>query len=206
MDIGIQELLLAGGSILTAWVFNNIKLREGITDWFVSGLGIDSYNINNHNVLDSLTALQFESKLTEYNNKLKNELYHYYIDAVISAMNELVLEILKNQKKLTLEATKKLIKNIMYNKLSFVNKTMDNTIYMPEKLQEKFDKFRNYLSMQHTYAIENALQSSNKKLLLIQVLDAIDNNTRWFLFYTTEMFDNFNGGFDNITRDDVFKK
>ena len=44
-----------------------------------------------------------------------------------------------------------------------------------------------------------------KKILLIQVLDAIETNSRWFLFYNTEMFDNFNGHFDSLTRKDVFK-
>ena len=58
---------------------------------------------------------------------------------------------------------------------------------------------------QSTYAIENALQSPNKSILLIQVLDAIETNSRWFLFYNTEMFDNFNGHFDTIARKDIFK-
>ena len=92
----------------------------------------------------------------------------------------------------------------MLDTLSNINDEIDTKVEMPNQLQDKFDKFRNYLTMQHTYAIENALQANNKKLLLIQVFDAIENNSRWFLFYSTEMFDNFNGYFDMLSRNDVF--
>ncbi len=204
MVIGVQELLIGCGAILTTWIFNNSKLREGVTDWFVSSLGIDSYSITNHNVLDSLRALKFESKTTEFDNKIKSELFHYYIELVIDTMNELVLEILEKEKKMSFEQVKKLIKQTMYEKLTNIDLLIDKNIKMPKKLQDKFDKFCNYLSMQHTYAIEHALQSSNKKLLLIQVLDAIDNNSRWFLFVATEMFEGFNGTFDALLRTDVF--
>lgn len=205
MTFSIEQVLIAVGAILMTWIFNNTKLREGITDWFVSRLGIDSYNISNHNVKVSLKSIKFEAKLNEFDNPLKTELYHYYIETVLDNMDEFVAEILSKEKKLSFEETKKLIKNTMYDKLTYINKEIDRTINMPGPLQDKFDKFRNYLTMQHTYAIEHALQSANKKLLLVQVLDAVENNSRWFLFYSTEMFDNFNGHFDTLTRRDVFK-
>lgn len=206
MTFGTNELMIAGGAILTGWILNNTKLKEGITEWFVARLGIDTYNIQNHNVKETLKKLKFESKLTEFDNTLKTELYHYYIETVIDAMNELVIDILIKEKKLSLEETKRLIKNSLYDKLSYIQSNIDNKIKMPNSLQDKFDRFRNYLTLQHTYAVENALQSSNKKLLLVQVLDAIENNSRWFLFYTTEMFDNFNGHFDSLTKKDIFIK
>jgi len=206
MTVGINELLIACGSILMLWIFNNVKLREGITEWFVSRLGIDNYNINNHNVLTSLRSLSFEAKTVELDNQLKFELYEFYVNAVLNAMSELVTEILAKEKKLSFEETKRLIKNTTYDKLNQITKEVKETIKMPNQLQDKFDKFCNYLALQHTYSIEHALQSSNKKLLLIQVLDAIDTNSRWFLFYTSELFDNFNGAFKTLTRSEVFIK
>ena len=206
MIFGTNEVLIAVGAILTTWILNNSKLKEGTTDWFVARLGLDTYNIQNHNVKESLKKLKFESKLTEFDNALKTELFHYYIETVIDAMNELVIDILSQEKKLSLEETKRLIKNSLYDKLSYIQNNIDNKIKMPDPLQDKFDRFRNYLTLQHTYAVENALQSSNKKLLLVQVLDAIENNSRWFLFYSTEMFENFNGHFDILTKKDVFIK
>lgn len=206
MTFGTEELLLAIGAVITTWVLNNGKLKEGMTEWFVSRLGIDTYNIQNHNVKETLKKLKFESKLTEFDNALKTELYHFYIETVVDAMNELVVDILTNEKKLSLEETKKLIKNSLYDKLSYIQNNVDSKIKMPDPLEEKFNRFRNYLTLQHTYAVENALQSSNKKLLLVQVLDAIENNNRWFLFYTTEMMENFNGHFDSLKKSDVFIK
>lgn len=206
MDVGMNEILIVVGAILTTWVLNNSKLKEGATDWFVNRLGIDNYSIQNHNVKESLKKLKLESKLTEFDNALKTELFHYYIETVLDAMNELVVDILSQEKKLSLEETKRLVKNSLYDKLSYIQHNIDNKIKMPDPLQDKFDRFRNYLALQHTYAVENALQSSNKKLLLVQVLDAIDNNSRWFLFYSTELMDGFNGHFDSLTRKDVFIK
>lgn len=206
MTFGTEEVLIAIGAVITTWVLNNSKLKEGMTDWFVARLGIDTYNIQNHNVKETLKKLKFESKLTEFDNALKTELYHFYIETVVDAMNELVVDILTNEKKLSLEETKKLIKNSLYDKLSYIQNNVDSKIKMPDPLEEKFNRFRNYLTLQHTYAVENALQSSNKKLLLVQVLDAIENNSRWFLFYTTEMMENFNGHFDSLKKSDVFIK
>lgn len=201
----LDQILIAAGAVLTTWVFNNTKLREGITDWFLKTIGRDKFDIKSHSVTETLKALKFESKLTEYDNKLKTELFHFYIEVVLNTMGELVQYILANENKLSLEDTKKLIKNHMYDKLLYINTELDTKIKMPDILQNKFDRFTNYLNMQHTYAIENALQATSKKILLIQVFDAIETNSRWFLFYNTEMFDNFNGHFDSITRKDIFK-
>jgi len=201
----LDQILIAAGAVLTTWVVNNSKLREGVTDWFLKFIGRDKFNIKDHSVTETLKALKFESKLTEYDNKLKTELFHFYIEVVFNTMGDLVTKILDEESKLSLEDTKKVIKNTMYDKLLYINTELDTKIKMPDGLQTKFDRFTNYLNMQHTYAIENALQATTKKILLIQVLDAIETNSRWFLFYNTEMFDNFNGHFDSLTRKDVFK-
>lgn len=201
----LDQVLIAAGAVLTTWIFNNTKLREGTTDWFLRFIGRDKFNIKDHSVIETLKALKFESKLTEYDNKLKTELFHFYIEVVLNTMHELVEKILEEESKLSLEDTKKFIKNSMYDKLLYINNELDSKIKMPDVLQLKFDRFTNYLNMQHTYAIENALQATSKKILLIQVLDAIETNSRWFLFYNTEMFDNFNGHFDAINRKDIFK-
>lgn len=206
MTFGSEYILIAIGGILTTWILNNSSLKEGITNWFISHLKKDPYNIQNHNVKETLKKLKFESKLTEYDNELKSELYHYYVELFIDSMNDLVIDLLSKEKRLSLEQTKKYIKNVLYDKLSYIENDIDTKIKMPAPLQDKFDKFRNYLALQHTYAIENAIQSSHKKLLLLQVLDAIDNNSRWFLFFSSEMFENFNGHFDVLNRTDVFIK
>lgn len=204
MDMGLLEILIAVGAAIGTWILSNTKLKEGITDWFVSIIGNNAYDISNHNIQTTLRAIKFESKLVSYDNKVKTELYYYYIETIMDAMENTVIHILQNQKKMNLHNTKALIKNNMYDKLDLINKELTNNIRMPEKLQEKFNKLTNYLSKQHTHAIDHALQAPNKKMLLVQTFDAIENNSRWFLFYTTEMFENFNGAFDNIKREEVF--
>jgi hypothetical protein len=200
----LTQILIAIGAVLGTWVFNNYKLKDGVTDWFISKLSSNTYDISNHNVNTTLKALKFESKLTEFDNSLKKELYQFYIDIVIDSMQEMVIEILEKEKKLNFHNTKKLIKHTMYDKLEYINIHINRNINMPKELSVKFDKFRNYLTLQHTYAIEHALQAPNKKILLIQTFDAIENNSRWFLFYSTEMFETFNGHFDSLNRKNIF--
>jgi hypothetical protein len=204
MTFGLQEIIVGIGAILTTWIFNNVKLREGLTDVFLSNLGGGNYNIKNHNVLVTLKAIKFESKLNEFDNDLKTELYYYYIDTFLDNMTKLIEDILEKGQKISFEDSKKLIKTLMLDTLSLINVEIDDKVKMPNQLQDKFDKFKNYLTLQHTYAIENALKAKNKKMLLLQVFDAIENNSRWFLFYSTEMFDNFNGHFDTLSHTDIF--
>lgn len=202
--MGITEILIGVGAVLGTWVFNNYKLKDGITEWFINRLSNNHYDISNHNVKTTLKSLKFEAKLTNFDNKLKTELYHFYISCVLDAMDELICDVLKNEKKNNFHNTKKHIKHNMYDKLEFINISINKNINMPDELQNKFDKFRNYLTLQHTYAIEHALQAPNKKILLLQTFDAVENNSRWFLFYVTEMFETFNGVFDTLNKNDVF--
>jgi hypothetical protein len=204
MEFSYNELMIAAAAVLTTWILNNAKLREGLTEWYISRLGIGSYNIHNHTAKETIKGLKFEANLTDYDNVIKQDLYHFYTDLFLTNMDGFLDDILHQQKGLPLEELKRLIKNTMYDRLNGIQTETDRSIRMPDELQVKFDRFRNYLTMQHTYVIDNALQSSNKKLLLIQVFDAIQNNARWFLFYTTEMFVNFNGHFNALQRSDVF--
>lgn len=204
MELTLIQILSSIGAILGVWIFYNTKLKDGITDIFLNWIGKNTYDINNHNVLTTIKSLIFSSRLNNYDNQLKTELYHLYVETVLNEMNDMITKILNNQKKLNFEEIKKLIKNEIYDALSKVNKDIDNKVLMPTELQGKFNKFRNYLTKQHTYAVEHALQAPNKKILMIQVFDAIENNSRWFLFYSTEMFEMFNGHFDNIKKSDVF--
>jgi len=203
-SIGINEILAGLGIFLTTYIISNIKLREGVTEWFVNFIGKNNYDISQHNIIEDIKKLIFESILNEYDNKLKTELYHFYTNLVLETMSDFSKLIIEKEKKLSFQELKSFIKNNMYDKFGKMNIDIDKNISMPKDLQIKFDKLNNYLTKQHTYSIDNALQSPNKKLLLIQVLDAIYHNSRWFLFYTTEMFENFNGHFDKLSKKDIF--
>lgn len=203
-SIGINEILAGLGIFLTTYIISNIKLREGVTEWFVNFIGKNNYDISQHNIIEDIKKLTFESELNEYDNKLKTELYHFYTNLVLETMRDFSKLIIEKEKKLSFQELKSFIKNNMYDKFGKMNMDIDKNISMPKDLQIKFDKLNNYLTKQHTYSIDNALQSPNKKLLLIQVLDAIYHNSRWFLFYTTEMFEGFNGHFDKLSKKDIF--
>ena len=121
MSFGIEEILIGIGTFVTVYIINNSKLREGITDWFINLIGKNNYNISDHNVKESIKALKFEANLTEFDNKIKTDLYHYYVETVLNTMNDLVLEILEKEKSLNFHSTKTNIKNNMYDKLSQIN-------------------------------------------------------------------------------------
>jgi hypothetical protein len=204
MPIEINEVLAGIGIFITTYIISNIKLKDGVTEWFVNFIGKTNYNISQHNIIEDIKKLTFESHLNEYNNKVKTELYYFYTGVVLTTMSDFAELILEKEKKLSFKELKSFISMNMYDKFSSMNILIDSTIKMPDELQSKFDKLNNYLTKQHTYSIDNALQSPNKKLLLVQVLDAIYHNSRWFLFYTTEMFENYNGHFDKLSKKDVF--
>lgn len=202
MEFGLNEILIAAGGILMTWIFNNTKLREGLTDFILTKVG-SSYDITTYNVQTSLKSLKFEAKLTDFDNPIKSELYQYYVNEFFAIMSDIITELLEN-KKMKFHEIKIFIKHNLYDRLLLLNEQIDRDINLPDDLSEKFSHFRNYLTLQYSYAIEHALHAQNKKILLIQVLDAIENNSRWFLFYCTEMFNNFNGKFETLTMEDIF--
>lgn len=201
----ISNIILGLGTLFTIYIINNNKLRDGITEIFLNFIGKNKLDTTSHNIKDTLYNLKFKSNHSIFSNDLKTELYHFYVTEVLTNMEKLVDEILEAEKKMKLREFKSFIKQKMYNRLSDINIEIDKKVLMPKPLQEKFDNFKNYLTKQHTYAIDNALSVNNKKLLIIKVLDAVENNSMWFLFYTTEMFENFNGHFNNLTKQDVFR-
>lgn len=202
MEFGWNEILIGTGGILMTWIFNNTKLREGVTTFVLNKIN-SGYNITTHNVKTCLKSLKFEAKLTDFDNPVKTELYQYFVGEFFIIMDDIINNLL-TKKKMSFQETKTFIKINLYDDLLKLNEKMDNDIFLPPKLNVEFSKFRNYMIFQFSYAIEHALNAQNKKILLIQILDAIENNSRWILFYCTEMFNNFNGGFDKLTSEDIF--
>lgn len=205
MIFGLEQIGIAVGAVLTTWIVNNKKLRDGLTEWFINKTNNNQFNNIDHTVVETITSLKYESSLQEFNNQLKEDLYKYYMNTCFDNFLNFIEEYNKLSKKHKLLDLKRETKLLLYTTLNNEKIFIDNNVQMPEVLQNKFDTFRNYLSKQHLYVLERALTSNSKVLLNIQLLDAIETNIRWTFFYTTDMFEGFNGHFDSLTRSDVFK-
>ena len=202
----VESVGVAASAMFATYVINNSKLREHITDWFIERIGMGSVKYKTHPIHETIKQMMLESHLVELDNKLKEELYKYFIKCVLDTIKNIADSCLAKEKKLNLEATKKIIRSIVLDNLNNMRLQIDENIKMPDDLQDKFDRFRNYLTKQLINTIEHSLTSTSKKILLLQFLDSLEINTRWFFFYTTEMFENFNGHFNHLDRKDVFIK
>lgn len=201
----LTEILIGAGTLITIYIIQNTELKEGLTSLFLDRVKNNGFKIEDHMVKDTLIDLKFKTKHTNFDNNIKNEIYHYYVETTLVTMEYLVDNILFNYKDMRLNELKIHIKSNLYDKLSEINSEFDKRILLPEELSPKFNKFKNYLTKQHTYAIDNALKINHKHMLVIKVLDAIESNSMWFIFYTNEMFTNFNGHFDSLNKDDVLR-
>lgn len=201
----ITNILLGLGTLFTVYVIQNEKLRDGITELFLTFLSRNKYDDDDHNIFDTLSSHKFKANHTTFDNPVKTELYHFYVDQVLSAMENMANTIKDNKKEKKLRKLKSIIKTTMYDNLYEIKHELDNRIVLPDELNNQFNDFKNYLTKQITYSTDNAMLVNNRKLLIMKVYDAIENNAMWFLFYTTEMFTNFNGDFDDLERNDVFK-
>ena len=204
MIFGLQEVGIAVGAIITTWIVQNTELKDGLTEWFIDKIGSDRFDADMHSVLETIKGLQYESQLEDFDNKLKEDLYKWYINATLQCYSEFINEYIILSKNTKLDELKKQTKLLLYKKLSEVRNTTETTIKMPDPLQGKFDSFRNYLDKQMLAILEKSLVANTKSLLNIQLLDALETNIRWMVFYTTSMFENFNGRFDNLTKRDIF--
>lgn len=206
MIFGLEHLGIAVGAVLTTWVVQNTKLKEGLTEWFIDKVGSGRFDAEMHTVLETVKGLQYESQLQDFDNKLKEDLYKWYINATLQCYAEFINEYMVLSKSTKLDELKRQAKLLLYAKLSEVRNTIELTIKMPEPLQGKFDSFRNYLDKQMIVVLEKSLSANTKSLLNVQLLDALETNIRWMVFYTTSMFENFNGKFDDLSKRDVFIK
>lgn len=204
MTFGLEHLGIAAGAIFTTWVVQNSKLKEGLTEWFINKVGSGKFDAEMHTVLETIKGLQYESQLEDFENKLKEDLYKWYINATLQCYSEFINEYMVLSKGIKLEELKKQTKLLLYAKLNEVRDNIESSIKMPEPLQSKFDSFRNYLDKQMITVLEKSLTANTKSLLNIQLLDALETNIRWMVFYTTSMFENFNGKFDGLSKKDVF--
>lgn len=204
MTFGLEHVGIVLGAILTTFILNNTRLKEGATEWFVNKIGSGKFDAKDHSVFETVKGLIYEASIQEFDNELKEHLYKYYMETVlINFMNfaEKYAEISKTKK---INDLKKETKLLLYDTLQTTKITIDKTIKMPDVLQSKFDTFRNYLDKQHIYVMEKAINANTKTILNIQLLDALENNIRWMFFYTTDMFEGFNGRFDSLSKNDVF--
>jgi uncharacterized protein (DUF2267 family) len=206
MTFGLEQLAIISGTFLTAWILNNVKLKEGLTEWFIDKVGSGKFDADDHTVLETIKGLLFECQIQEFDNKLKEELYKYYITTCLSQFLMLSEKYVELSKKHKLQDLKKETKLLLYRILNDQKNTIDTNVKMPDILQDRFNTFRNYLDKQHIYVLEKALSAQSKTLLNIQLLDALETNIRWMFFYTTDMFEGFNGQFDKLSKCDVFIK
>lgn len=206
MTFGLEHVGIVIGAILTTWILNNGKLKEGLTEWFINKVGSGKFDANDHSVIETINGLLYESQIQEFDNELKEELYKYYITNCLNSFKIFAEEYVKLTAKHKLNDLKKETKKLLYSILNDLKLKIDNSIKMPAVLQDKFDSFRNYLDKQHITVLEKALAAPSKTLLNIQLLDALENNIHWMFFYTTDMFEGFNGQFNQLSRSDVFYK
>lgn len=201
-----EQVIVILGAVITTWLAQNTKLRESITGAFIEKFGISTYKFSHHNIHNTIKELKFKSTLVDFDYRLKEDVYRYYVNTILSGSSDFVNDILAKEQKMSLEQIRKYIRSSLYDRLTELQNTINNTLHMPSELQDKFNRFRNYLSEQITYNIEYSLGSPTKKILILQILDSVDINCRWFFFYTTEMFDDFNGHFSGLEKKDVFVK
>lgn len=206
MTFGTEQVLMVIAAVLTTYIVQNIKLREGLTEWLVTKMGRSRFTAEDHTVLETIKGLQYESHIQEFDNKLKENLYNYYINTCLTYFSEFAESYIKLSKEKNLADLKKETKLLLYTTLNSLKNNIDSTIKMPDVLQDKFDTFRNYLDKQHIYVLEKALHAPTKSLLNIQLLDALETNIRWMFFYATDMFEGFNGHFDSLFKNDIFVK
>ncbi len=204
MTFGLEHIGVAIGAIITTWVLNNNKLKEGLTDWFVNKVGSGKFDVHDHSVIESIKGLMYEANIQEFDSDLKEELYKFYVETTLFYFIKFTNSYAELSKTKKLNDLKKETKVLLYSTLKELKTLIDSSIKMPDVLQSKFDTFRNYLDKQHIYVLEKALTAHTKSLLNIQLLDALETNIRWMFFYTTDMFEGFNGHFNHLTRDEVF--
>lgn len=204
MTFGIEHIGVALGAILTTFILNNTKLKEGATEWFVNRIGSGKFDATDHTVFETIKGLVYEASIQEFDNELKEMLYKYYMETVLLNFKDFADNYAIISKTKKINELKKETKILLYNTLHLTKTKIDTTIKMPDVLQSKFDTFRNYLDKQHIYVMEKAINANTKTILNIQLLDALENNIRWMFFYTTDMFEGFNGRFDSLSKNDIF--
>ncbi len=204
MTFGLEHVGIALGAILTTWILNNGKLKEGLTEWFINKVGSGKFDATDHTVIETIKGLLYECQIQEFDNQLKEDLYKYYVTTCLNQFIQFADQYVLLSKKNKLHDLKRETKLLLYTILKEQKNIIDTTVRMPNALQTRFDSFRNYLDKQHIYVLEKALNAGTKTLLNIQLLDALETNIRWMFFYTTDMFEGFNGQFDSLSRVDVF--
>jgi hypothetical protein len=200
-----DNVIIFISTIITFWVFNNKALRDGLTQWFIDRKLKNRNDIERHHVKTALESVKFKSRHIVYDNELKTELFQLYVSTFIDNMAEYVDTIIDKYNGLDFIETKKLVTEEMYKTLTKINYELELKVKMPEKLQLTFEKFSNYLAIHHSNEIDNTLSAISKEILINQVFNTVASNSSWFLFYSTAMFDNFNGAFNTLTHKDVFK-
>lgn len=204
MTFGLEHVGIALGAILTTWILNNGKLKEGLTEWFINKVGSGKFDVDDHTVVETIKGLIYEASIQEFDNDLKEELYKFYIETSLFYFIKFTNRYSELSKTKKLVELKKETKVLLYSTLKELKDLIDSSIKMPAVLQNRFDTFRNYLDKQHIYVLEKALNANSKTLLNIQLLDALETNIRWMFFYTTDMFEGFNGQFNKLTKDEIF--
>ena len=210
MDITLTTILITTfGTFLTTWLVQNKNLKEGLTNVLLKQLNkepIKKIPLKDHKVFSQIKSYNVSSRYYLFTSETKSLFYREYIKILFVELESFITK----------------VSSTTYTNTSFDNgviteltKAIENVdikvkekFNVPPLISNQFDQWRFAITESLKTSIEYIINddiTSNVYFKQYRILDQVVSFIHIILSTGALTFNQMNGAFDKLTKDDIFK-
>ncbi len=199
-------------TFITTWIINNTKLKEGITDKFLSMVGkfgSRKIDLKNHKAFIIVKNYENHLNLFLFNGHTKSVFYKEFIGIIFKHITQMMEDVISNFQSNNIKEN---VEFYIVEKLELarksINEEIEEKLNIPIKIQNQIDHWKSLMLNSLRSTIEQLItDDSNDEgyFKVYRTLDAILTTANFITGTGSILFNNINGAFDEITIENIYK-
>lgn len=206
----INYILTIIGSIVTVFIIQNTRLKEGFTDAFINLMGRFSSKkipLRHHKAFVILKSYKNQLNLFLFDNHTKSTFYKEFITIIFDNMLLLSEELIKKEGKNNADIEYE-ISNLFELYKEKIDKEISGKLIIPEKIANKLNHWKSLMLDSLKSSVESLITddtNNNKYFKVYRTLDALLTFSNFLTSTGSIQFNNINGAFNEIEIRDIYK-
>jgi len=206
----LTTIVSAVGGIITLYVVQNSKLKEGFTEYILNLLGkfgTKKINLKSHRAFIILRNYKNQLNLFLLEDRVKSIFYKEFIGIMFKNIL-LMAECIINR----LEAGEKGMEFAIMEELENCHSKIDNDVFnmleIPAKIQNKIEHWKTRMIASLKNSVENLITDDINNEDYFKVYRTLDAFLNFSIYVTSTgsiLFNDINGAFKDMELDDIYK-
>lgn len=211
MDITLLTYVLTGfGGFVGLWVIQNSKLKEGMTDHFLSMLGkfgSKKIPLRSHRAFIIIKNYENQLNLFLFNNHTKSLFYKEFVGIIFKNIVNMADKIVTKHDKKEKDI-EYVIADEIENCKAAIDKDVFKKLIVPKSIENKIDHWKSLMIESIRISVQSLVNDDMNNSNYFKVYRTLDIFLTFTNFITgtgSILFNNINGAFDHLEAHQIYK-